>query len=124
MATAHETLQVKASGTPEEVRPFAARGHVDICHLASGDAGLGTFEPGWRWSQDVKPIAGTDSCQVHHIGYCLSGRMRIALDDGTEAEVGPGDFYEFPPGHDGWVVGDEACVMLDFGGLSGYAKPH
>ena len=124
MATVEETLQVKSSGRPDEVRPFAAKGHVDVSHLSSGDAGLGTFEPGWRWSECVKPLAGTDTCQVRHTGYVLSGRMNIVMDDGTEAEVGPGDFFHIPPGHDAWTVGDEACVMVDFGGLRGYAQPH
>jgi len=116
------TLQRKALGEPEEVRRFAGHGHADIVHLESGDVGLGTFEAGWRWSQDVKPIAGTESCQVEHVGYVIGGRMRVVMDDGAETEIGPGDVFHLPPGHDAWTVGDEACVMVDFGGLKGYAK--
>ncbi|MGZ6707594.1 MAG: cupin domain-containing protein [Solirubrobacteraceae bacterium] len=97
---------------------------MDIFHLPTGDAGLGTFESGWRWSECVKPLAGTDSCQVTHAGYVLSGRMHIEMEDGTVDDCGPGDFVFIAPGHDAWTVGDEACVMLDFGGLQGYAQPH
>ncbi len=122
MAATDERLEVKSSSSPDEVRKFVAKGHVDLCRLSSGDAGLGTFEPGWRWSECVKPLAGTDSCQVRHVGYVLAGRMRVAMDDGSEGEVGPGDFFEMPPGHDAWVVGEEACRLLDFGGLQGYAQ--
>lgn len=77
-----------------------------------------TFE----WSNDVAPIAGTKSCQAPHLGYVLSGRMRIRMDDGTEDEVGPGDFLRIAPGHDAWVVGDVPCVLVDFGGFEAYAK--
>jgi len=115
-------IQRKSLGEPEEVRAFEGHGHADVVHLQTCDVGLGTFEPGWRWSQDVKPIAGTDSCQVHHLGYVLSGRMHVVMDDGNEIEVGPGDACDIPPGHDAWTLGDEACVMVDFGGLAGYAK--
>ena len=116
------TIQRKSLGEPEEVRSFEGHGHVDVVHLQTCDVGLGTFEPGWRWSEDVKPIAGTDSCQVAHIGYVLSGRMHVVMDDGNEIDVGPGDACDIPPGHDAWTLGDEACVMVDFGGLAGYAK--
>jgi uncharacterized cupin superfamily protein len=73
----------------------------------------------WRWSVNVKPIAGTDSCQVDHLGYVLEGRMALRMDDGTEREFGPGDAFHVPPGHDAWIIGDEACVLLDLGGLRG-----
>ena len=69
--------------------------------------GHGTFEPGWRWSEHVKPLSGTDSCQVEHIGYVLKGRMKVVMDGGEELEVGPGDVFHMPPGHDAWIVGDE-----------------
>jgi Cupin domain len=115
-------LETKNVESPDEVRPFKANGKVDLVKLSSGAVGKGTFEPGWRWSNDVKPIAGTDSCQVQHIGYVVSGRMKVVMDDGSEAEVGPGDAFVMPPGHDAWTVGDEACVLIDFGGLKGYAQ--
>jgi hypothetical protein len=108
--------------TPHETRPFHAHGKMEVITLGDFTLGKGTFEPGWRWSEDVKPIAKTDSCQSHHLGYCLSGRMRIFMGDGSEAEIGPGDAFEIPPGHDAEVVGDEACVNIDFGGFGDYAK--
>src|SRR3954451_6030248 len=115
-------LEKKSFSSPDEVRPFADKGQVEIIKLSDGVVGKATFEAGWRWSEHVKPIAGTDSCQVPHVGYCLSGRMEIAMDDGTTLEVGPGEFVHIPHGHDAWTVGDEACVFLDFGGLQGYAE--
>ena len=107
---------------PDETRPFAAHGKMEVVKLGDGVVGKGVFEPGWRWSQDVKPIAKTESCQVHHLGYIISGRMRIKMDDGTETELGPGDVMDIEPGHDGWTVGDEPCVALEFGGAVQYAK--
>ena len=109
---------------PDEVREFpAGMGKMELVDLNGHAVGRGTFQPGWRWSEHMKPMAGTDSCQVEHIGYVLQGRMAVTMDDGTEAEVGPGDFFHMPPGHDAWTVGDEACEMVDFGGLKGYAQP-
>ena len=107
---------------PHEVRPFQAHGHMDVVTLGEFTLGRGTFEPGWKWSEDVKPIAGTDSCQVHHTGYCLSGHMTIRLDDGTESTISPGDVVDIEPGHDAWVDGDEACIFLDTG-VAKYALP-
>jgi hypothetical protein len=91
--------------------------------FAPHTVGRGVFEPGWRWSQHVKPIAGTDSCQTAHLGYVVSGRMHIVMDDGGESECGPGDAVHIAPGHDAWIVGDEACVFIDFGQIQNYAKP-
>ena len=116
------TLEAKSFDRPDETRPFAAHGKMDVLKLAAGVVGKGVFEPGWRWSQDVKPIAKTESCQVHHLGYVLSGRMRVRMNDGSEAEVGPGDVMEVDPGHDAWVVGEEPCVLLEFGGAAHYAR--
>jgi quercetin dioxygenase-like cupin family protein len=116
-------LEAKALGQPDEVRPFKdGKGGVKVVTLSNGDVGYGTFEPGWRWSEHVKPIAGTESCQVEHVGYVLKGRMKVVMDDGAEIEVGPGDAFRMPPGHDAWTVGNEACEMVDFGGLKGYAQ--
>ncbi len=88
------------------------------------DFAVATFEPGWRWSESIAPIAGTESCTVHHNGYVVSGRMQVRMDDGGESEVGPGDVFVIPPGHDAWVVGDEQCVVYDFAGTMAkeYAK--
>src|SRR4051794_17434416 len=124
MALMHRAETHRAT-EPDETREFAdGMGMVQLCHMSTGDAGLGTFEPGWRWSQHVKPLSGTETCQVEHIGYVLSGRMGLHFDDGTDMEVAAGDFFVMPPGHDAWVIGDEACKIVDFGGLEGYAAGH
>lgn len=116
-------LQAKRFDAPDEVRPFDAdTGQVELVQLDGSAIGRGTFQPGWRWSEHVKPLSGTDSCQVQHVGYVMQGRMNVVMDDGQELEVGPGDVFLMPPGHDAWIVGSEPCVLLDFGGLSGYAK--
>jgi hypothetical protein len=81
------------------------------------------LEPGWRWSQCVKPLVGTESCQVGHLVHVLSGRLAVRMDDGSQAEFGPGDVGVIPPGHDAWVVGNQPCVSLDFQGGATYAKP-
>lgn len=116
-------LVTQSLDNPEEVRPFKdGMGQVALVNLAHGGVGRATFQPGWQWSKHVKPIAGTDSCQAAHMGYCVSGQMTIRMDDGQEVTVKPGDFMEAPPGHDGWVVGDEPCVMIDWQGFADYAK--
>jgi hypothetical protein len=116
------SIEVKSFDAPDEVRQFEGRGKADVVHVGGRAVGRGVYEPGWRWSENVKPIAGTDSCQVSHLGYCVSGRMRVYMDDGTEGEVRPGQVVAIPPGHDAEVVGDEACVLLDFGEIDEYAK--
>lgn len=116
------SLTIKNVGSPEEVRQFAANGHADVIDLAGHSVLFGTFEPGWKWSNDLKPIAKTDSCQAPHLMYCVSGRMGVRMDDGTEGEIGPGDVVSIAPGHDAWVIGDEPCVAVDFGGYGQYAK--
>ena len=108
--------------TPDERRPFADHGHMDVITIGDFTLGRGQFEPGWRWSEDVKPIAGTDSCQARHTGICVSGQMTVRSDDGTEVTIGAGDVVVIEPGHDAWTVGDEACVLLDTG-VAAYAKP-
>jgi hypothetical protein len=115
-------LTIKQFGTPDETRPFG-HGHMEILRFEGGTVGRGVFEPGWRWSKDVAPIAGTKSCQASHAGYILSGKMHVAMDDGTDGEVGPGEFIVIPPGHDAWTVGDAPCVIFDFGGATDYARP-
>ena len=106
----------------DETRPFQGKGQVELIHIGGGVVGRATFEPGWKWSQNVKPIAGTDSCQAAHMGYVLSGRQIILMDDGTQLEIGAGDVASIPAGHDGWTIGDEPCVVLDFSGMADYAK--
>lgn len=113
----------KSLDQPEEVRPFEeGSGKLELVNMDAGAVGRATFEPGWRWSKHVKPIAGTDSCQVSHMGYVISGSMKIVMDDGEDAEFVPGDFMVVPPGHDAWIVGDQACVVIDWQGMDDYAK--
>lgn len=113
----------KNADTPDETRTFeGGKGRMDFVTLDAAAIGRGTFEAGWRWSEHVKPIAGTDSCQAAHMGYVVSGRMAVRMDDGKEMEFGPGDFMLCPAGHDAWIVGDEACVMVDWQGAADYAK--
>jgi hypothetical protein len=117
-------LEAKGFASPDETRQFAGKGKIEIVKVGGLAVGKGTFEPGWRWSVNVKPIAGGESCQARHLGYLVAGRMRIVMNDGTEAEAGPGDAVSIEPGHDAWIVGDQACVFLDFGASVGqYAKP-
>ncbi len=116
-------LIVKKFSSADETRPFKAHGHVDLINLEQGPVARAVFEPGWKWSNDVKPIAGTKSCEASHSGYVLSGRMRIVMDDGQQEEVGPGDYLVCPPGHDAWTVGNEPCVILDVAGMTNYARP-
>ncbi len=118
-----ESLQRKNFDSPDETRPMP-NGEVAVVDLGDVKAMRTTFQPGWRWSQNVRPTVGTDSCQVHHIGYQLAGRLVVRADDGSEQEYGPGDVYNIHPGHDAWVVGDEPVVMVDFRGAETYAKPH
>jgi len=115
-------IERKNFDQPDETRPFEGKGHADVIMLAGRPVARAVFEPGWRWSTNVKPIAGTDSCQVSHLGYVLSGRMRITMDDGTVGEVGPGDAFAAAPGHDAEVLGAEPCVALDFGEIAAYAR--
>ena len=82
-----------------------------------------TFQPGWRWSQHIKPVVGTESCQTDHIGYLVSGTMGVQTTDGTTGEVHPGSVYHIAPGHDGWVIGDEPAVGFEFSGGAEFGKP-
>jgi uncharacterized cupin superfamily protein len=115
-------VEVKNFSSPDETRPFQGKGQAKVVQLAGHTVGEGTFEAGWRWSENVKPIAGTDSCQVSHLGYVLSGAMTIYMDDGSQVELKAGDVFAIPPGHDAEVKGPEDCVMVDFGEIGGYAK--
>ena len=123
MATSAAQVTRQSSESPSETRPFEENaGHLDVYDLPSGVVGRAVFKPGWQWSKHVKPIAGTESCQSAHVGYTISGRMRVRMDGGAETEFGAGDFTEIPPGHDAWVVGDEDVVTIDWTGMTDYAK--
>jgi len=116
------SIEVKSFDSPDETRPFEGKGQANVLQLAGHTVGKATFEPGWKWSNNIKPIAGTESCQNSHLGYCISGQMKVYMEDGTEQEIGPGDAFAIPPGHDAEIPGDEPCVMLDFGEFGEYAK--
>ena len=114
-------LQRRRFSEASDVRTIP-RGRIDVVELDDTVVGRMTYEPGWRWPVDVQRIAGTDTCQYHHLGVTLSGRLRVQLPDGTELEIGPGDVFEIPPGHDAWVVGDEPWVSVDFEAMRTYGK--
>ena len=116
-------LETKSFDTPDETRPFADKGAAQIVTLGGSSVLKGRFEPGWRWSEHVRPLAGTDTCQSPHFLYVLAGRMHVRMNDGTEGETGPGDVARIEPGHDAWVVGDEPCLVVDFGASPAYAQP-
>lgn len=116
------TLAAKNLDRPDELRRFD-HGSMAVVDVAGVVVGRAVFEPGWRWSDHVRPLADTESCQVAHVGCVLSGQLCVRMDDGGEAVAGPGDVFVISPGHDGWVVGDEPCVMLDWSGGGDYARP-
>jgi quercetin dioxygenase-like cupin family protein len=107
--------------SPDEVRTFE-KGKAQLLNMNGGVVGRFTLEPGWRWSQHVKPIAGTEWCEAPHFQYHVSGRLHVVMSDGSTFEAGPGDVTMLPPGHDAWVVGDEPVVVIDWSGASNYAK--
>ena len=115
------SLEIKNMSKPDELRTLSkTKGEV----VKVGDHVImrSTFEPGWKWSECIKPAVGTDSCQFHHVFYVISGRMRIRMNDGTEKDFGPGDAGDIQPGHDAWVLGNEPCIGIDFTAGAGYAK--
>ena len=107
---------------PNEVRTFPF-GRVEIYEIGDVVVGRQVFEPGWRWSLHIQPIAGTSHCEYHHMGYVISGAMRIVLEDGTSYDVGPNEAYEIPPRHDAWVLGDQTWISLDWAGMRSFARP-
>lgn len=108
-------LLVKNFDTPDEKRSFE-HGDLQAVTLGGVTFSRAEFRPGWRWSQDVKPLVGTDSCQASHLAVVISGRFHVHMDNGDEQDLGPGDAHVAGPGHDAWVLGDEPCVILDFAG--------
>jgi hypothetical protein len=108
---------------PEETTTFP-NGDERVVHLLGNPIGKATFQPGWRWSNDVRPMMGTDSCPILHAGYMLAGQLHVEVDDGTTIDLGPGDAFTIPPGHDARVAGDEPVVLLDWGGKAReFARP-
>jgi hypothetical protein len=115
-----QAAEHKRLASPDETREFE-RGRLDIVQIGGGTVGRLTLQPGWRWSEHVKPIAGTDLCEAPHFQYHAAGTLHIVMGDGREFEAGPGDITSLPSGHDAWVVGDEPVVVIDWQGASHYA---
>ena len=106
-------VEARDFSAPDETRT-PDKTTVELVNLGGGQIGRYTFQPGWKWSECIKPIVGTDSCQVRHIGLVVSGQLHVVHDDGSEADVEPGFAYSIAPGHDAWVVGDEPFVAYEF----------
>jgi len=111
----------KSFDHPDEVRTFD-KGKLELVHLGNISIGRLTFLPGWKWSECIKPIAGTKLCEEAHIGYVVSGRLKIVQSDGREIVFCAGDAMSVPSGHDAWVVGNEPCILINFLGVADYAK--
>lgn len=114
-------IEIKSLKTPDETRKLP-KTQIDVVTLEHATVMRAVFQPGWKWSECVKPTVGTNTCQVAHLNYIISGRMRIIMDDGTEKEMASGDVAAISPGHDAWVIGDEPCVAIDFLGGVIYGK--
>ena len=106
-------VEVRNFDAPDETRT-PDKTTLDTLKVGGTAVGRATMQPGWRWSEVIKPIVGTDDCQVHHLGVVLSGQMHIVHSDGSEADLAAGDVYDIQPGHDAWVVGDEPFVGVEF----------
>jgi hypothetical protein len=115
--------EINNFGTPDEVREFPL-GRLELVKIGGVTVGRATLQPGWRWSNSVKPIANTPSCEAAHFQYHVAGVLRVRMDDGTEFDCKPGDVSTLPPGHDAWVIGNEPAVIVDFQGMVDFAKPH
>ena len=115
-----QSTEHRSFAAPDETREFP-NGRAEILRVGEAEVGRMVFEPGWRWSTDLRSIAGTDSCLAPHFQYHVTGRLAIRMDDGTEFIAGPGDVTSLPSGHDAWVVGDEPAVTVDWFGASNYA---
>ena len=117
-------IEVKSFDKPDETRTFEGKGMTDLVQVAGRTVARGQFEPGWKWSVNVKPIAQTEWCETSHLGYVEHGRMRIHMMDGSEQELAAGEVVAIAPGHDAEVVGDETCTFVDFGEVAEYARRH
>lgn len=116
-------VTVRSLDKPDDARTFP-NGAVEMVTVGTTMVGRATFQPGWKWSNDVKPIVGGEKCMILHTGYCISGSMIIQAEDGTETQIGQGDASVIEPGHDAWVVGEEPYVAVDFSEeMAEYAKP-
>ncbi|GIW16343.1 MAG: cupin [Tepidiforma sp.] len=122
MTSTPQPVAHRAFKVPDAVREFP-HGRLELLNIGEVTIGRLILEPGWRWSNDVKPIAGTGSCEAPHFQYHISGRIAVQMDDGTQFIAGPGDVTSLPQGHDAWVVGDEPVVIVDWYGATNYALP-
>jgi quercetin dioxygenase-like cupin family protein len=111
----------KSHDTPDE-RRTPSKTQVDVVHLEGFTLGRFTFQPGWRWSECIKPVVGTESCQLSHVGHAIAGRITISLPDGREVAIRAGESYSIPPGHDAWVEGTEPFVALEVMSAEQFAK--
>lgn len=111
------SIERKSFSEPDEVKTPFPKTKFEVVNLGGLTANKETLEPGWKWSECVKPTVKTGSCQKFHVKFILSGRQMVAMDDGTQMELGPGDFAVIQPGHDAWVVGDEPNILLELAGL-------
>jgi len=115
-------FNVKSHDSADEVRqPDKTR--VEVVHLGGFTLGRFNFQPGWRWSECIKPVVKTDHCQLSHVGYAVAGSIKVRMKDGTEKTISAGESYTIPPGHDAWVEGDEAFVGIEVMSADVYAKP-
>jgi hypothetical protein len=106
-------VQARGFDAPDETRS-PAKTKIDVVKMDETIAARFSFEPGWKWSECIKPVVGTESCQVRHVGVVHAGRLHVTHEDGSEGQVGPGDAYVIEPGHDAWVVGDTPFVAYEF----------
>jgi len=116
-----QTTEHRQFSQPDEIRTFD-HGRLELLRVGSSDIGRLVLAPGWRWSNDVKPLAGTEMCEAPHFQYHVAGTLHIVMVDGAEFDAGPGDITSLPAGHDAWVVGDEDVVVVDWYGASEYAR--
>jgi hypothetical protein len=114
-------MEGKSLNRPDEVRTFD-KGKLEIINIGGRTVGRATFQPGWRWSNSVKPLVNTKSCEAPHFQYHISGTLRVKMDDGAEKDFKAGDVSLLESGHDAWVIGDEPVVIVDFQGMLDYAK--
>jgi hypothetical protein len=120
MGKSSKKAELKSFGKPDEVRTFP-KGKLELIKVGGAVVGRITLEPGWKWSTSVKPLAKTESCEVPHFQYHVSGTLRVVMDDGAEFDCKAGDVSMLPSGHNAWVVGDKPVVAVDFQGMQDYA---
>lgn len=116
-----DRAECKNFSKPDEVRTFP-KGRLELVKIGGATIGRAFFEPGWKWSTSIQPLAKTKSCEAAHLQYHVAGTLRIKMDDGQEFDCKPGDVSLLPSGHDAWVVGDETVIVVDFQGMIDYAK--